>query len=277
MDLLPGGYWDGSNCLRNYSFRELTGQLEIDLVDAVAESGGKSGSVPAVVTYVLLAALDNIDGAKPNREIVHNLSVVDRQYLMRKLAVILGYDSSWFSKQCSNCTEKFDFQITYSDLPVIPAKDGYPFVTVATRFGEQIFRVPTGADQESVLNIRSDADAERILLKRCHFAGAGFEKTDFENIAFQKNDIEKIGAALEQVSPGIITNINAGCPGCGEQHLIRLDPYFLLQKNIGEDLFNDIHVMAKHYHWNEREILALSRKRRQIYLDLIEQDSIGRE
>ena len=295
MDTLPGGYWDGSNCQKGFSFRELTGQLELDLAEAVTGMGRNSSSVPVLVTSVLSQALDNIDGKPVTKEIVHDLSVSDRQYLMRKLAILLGYDAAWFSKECSNCAERFDFHITYSDLPVIPAKEGYPFVIVDTKHGKQKFRVPTGADQEAILKIGNDIDSETALLRLCYVPekqghlpqklapfsekignisekARHISRVSNDVIEFSDMDVAKIGAALEDVSPSIITNINAGCPVCGESHQIRLDPYFLLQKNIGSQLFNDIHTIAQIYHWNEKEILALSKQRREIYLELIDQE-----
>ncbi|THB72175.1 MAG: hypothetical protein D6B28_06020 [Gammaproteobacteria bacterium] len=300
MDTLPGGYWDGSNCQKRFNFRELTGQLELDLADAVTGMGRNPNSAPVLVTSVLSKALDNIDGKPATKEIVHDLSVPDRQYLMRKLAILLGYDTAWFSKDCSSCAERFDFQITYSDLPVFPAKEGYPYVIVNTKHGKQKFRVPTGADQEAILKVGNDIDSETALLRLCYVPekqghvseelgyvpekfGRASEKARHvshvsdDELEFSEKDTAKIGAALEEVSPSVITNINAGCPECGESHQIRLDPYFLLEKNIGSQLLNDIHTIAQSYHWNEKEILALSKQRREIYLDLIEQDSIARE
>ena len=277
MDTLPGGYWDGSSCIKEYSFRKLTGQLELDLADAVTGLGINSSSVPMQVTSVLSKALDNIGGKPSTKDIVHNLSVPDRQYLMRELAILLGYDTAWFSKDCSNCAERFDFEINYADLPVTPAKEGYPFVIVNTKHGKQKFRVPTGADQEAILNIGNGVNSEVALLSLCYVSEKTHKASEkarhvSNDLEFSDKDAAKIGAALEEVSPSIITNINAGCPECGEDHQIRLDPYFLLQKSIGTQLFNDIHTIAQSYHWNEKEILALSKQRREIYLELIDQE-----
>ncbi len=278
METLPGGYWDGHTCLKSYSFRSLTGQMELDIIEAMA--GAKSApasvpaqvtSVPVLVTSVLVAALETFEGRKPTREIVHNFSVADRQFLMRKLAIMLGYDSFWFSKKCSNCEVDFDFQLTNSDLPVTPAQKSFPFVTLETSHGAKTFRVPTGVDQEAIASIKSSTH-RRIDMQGAEDLLIGLCLCSNEDLDFTAEDLEKIEAALDEVSPGIITSINAGCPECGTEHQIRLDPYYLLQKGLGKDLFNEIHTIALNYNWSEAEILALSRSRREIYLGLIDQD-----
>lgn len=266
MKTLPGGYWDGQNLLRNYSFRSLTGQVELDIVEALAD---KSAQLPALVTSVLLAAIESVEGRKPTRDIVHNFSVADRQFLMRKLAIMLGYDSYWFSKGCSACDEEFDFQITNSDFPVTSAKSGFPFVTVDISHGARTFRAPTGVDQEAVVNIADAKIAEEFLIGLCLCSN--------EDLEFTTEDLDKIEVALDDISPGIVTSINAECPECGAEHQIHLDPYYLMQKGLGKDLFSEIHIIASHYHWSETEILALSRSRREVYLGLIDQDSFTEE
>ncbi len=283
METLPGGYWDGRTCLKSYSFRSLTGQMELDIIEAMAGAKSTPASVPAqvtsvpvLVTSVLVAALETFEGRKPTREIVHNFSVADRQFLMRKLAIMLGYDSYWFSKKCSNCEVDFDFQLTNSDLPVTPAQKSFPFVTLETSHGAKTFRVPTGVDQEAIASIKSSTH-RRIDMQGAEDLLIGLCLCSNEDLEFTAEDMEKIEAALDEVSPGIITNINAGCPECGTEHQIRLDPYYLLQKGLGKDLFNEIHTIALNYNWSEAEILALSRSRREIYLGLIDQDGFAEE
>ncbi len=276
METLPGGYWDGHTCLKSYSFRSLTGQMELDIIEAMAGAKSAPASVPVQVTSVLVAALETFEGRKPTREIVHNFSVADRQFLMRKLAIMLGYDSYWFSKKCSNCKVDFDFQLTNSDLPVTPAQKSFPFVTLETSHGAKTFRVPTGVDQEAIASIKSSTH-RRIDMQGAEDLLIGLCLCSNEDLEFTAEDLEKIEAALDEVSPGIITNINAGCPECGTEHQIRLDPYYLLQKGLGKDLFNEIHTIALNYNWSEAEILALSRSRREIYLGLIDQDGFAEE
>ena len=48
-----------------------------------------------------------------------------------------------------------------------------------------------------------------------------------------------------------------------------LDPYVCLGAADG-GLFLDIHILASVYHWSEREILAMPRERRRLYLSLVD-------
>jgi hypothetical protein len=40
-----------------------------------------------------------------------------------------------------------------------------------------------------------------------------------------------------------------------------------------ERLFEEVHVLARHYHWSERDILALTATRRGRYLQLLARDA----
>ena len=42
-------------------------------------------------------------------------------------------------------------------------------------------------------------------------------------------------------------------------------------------LFREVHALARHYHWSEREILGLELSRRRRYLDLLVADEDAEE
>lgn len=263
MATLPGGYWDGNNCLRSYNFRPLTGELEL----AIIEADRRSASLPVRVSLILEAALESLFANKPSYDAIHDLSVVDRQYLMRELALMLGHDGFWHTEVCNSCENEFDFEIINSQFPVGLAGETYPYISLETSQGKQQFRVPTGRDQEiimtSVYTQKTDSP-EKVLANLCLCANKLMD--------FSEDDIKRIDLALEDVSPGVVTRISAACPECEEVHEIELDPYYLLDVDIESDLFESIHAVASAYHWSEADIFRLNRRRRQMYIDMIERD-----
>ena len=259
--MMPGGLWRHGECRRDWSFRTLTGEVELSILEA----GRDRRSVPQRVTAVLTAALAELGGAAAQPETVRALSVADRQYLMRRLAVEIGIEESWIRATCPDCGAAFDIPVRHGELPVKPAGEGYPFVTVETSFGPVRFRVPDGADQEAVAGIPDPREARRALASRC----AHQEEAPLAG-ELSDEDLDRAEAALEEVAPEVVTRAQAACPDCGQAAEVHLDPYVCFgAANSG--LFLDVHALASAYHWSEREILALPSDRRRLYLSLVDQ------
>lgn len=261
---LPGGILRDGARRRDFAFRSLTGAVEL----ALAEAGGADSSTPARVTAVLAATLENLGGEAPLQATVAGLSVADRQFLMGRLAMGLGLGESWLTARCGRCSEQFDFSISYRDIPVKEAREGYPFATVETSIGPCRFRVPTGADQEVLAGLDDDDEALQCLVSRCLETLPGQRAA--QTAAFTPEDVARIEAALEEVAPEVTMSVQAACPACGAPHVIDVDPYRALFHQAGWGFIEEIHLLASTYHWSESELLALPLDRRRRYLDLID-------
>ena len=80
---------------------------------------------------------------------------------------------------------------------------------------------------------------------------------------------------MEQLAPQLDPEVEALCPHCGRTFSAPLDlAGFVLTEAAGEvqHLRRDVHVLAWHYHWSEGEILAMSRKKRRRYIELLEHE-----
>ena len=242
---LPGGIVRDGERRRSFGFRPVDGTLEAALAEAAA-----APSMPRAVTSVLAAALAELGGEPAGEEMIRNLAVGDRQFLVRQLSVYLGHDPVWLTADCRACGESFDFEVRQADLPVKEAGESFPYAEV----GGLRLRVPTGADQEAIAGL-SDERAVKTLFERCRIEGDG--------------DMATAEAAIEEASPEVALAALAGCPACGASNEVAVDPYLGLPAH-SEELFAEVHLLASSYHWSEGEILALPRARRQLYLRLID-------
>jgi hypothetical protein len=258
---LPGGLWRHGECRRDWSFRPLTGEIEMSILEA----GRGSESVPQRVTAVLSTVLAELGGAAAQRDAVRALSVADRQYLMRRIASLIGLEESWIAARCLTCGAGFDVPVRESELPVKPAGEGYPFADVETSLGPVRFRVPVGADQEAIAAIPDLQAARRALALRCAVAPLSGELSG----ELSDEDLDRAEQALEAIAPEVATQAQAACPDCGRPATVELDPYHCLGAAPG-GLFLDIHILASAYHWSEKEILALPRERRRLYLSFVD-------
>lgn len=253
---LPGGLCTPAR-ERNFAFRPLSGRVELALAEAAAEP-----SFPAAVTAILAAALAHVGGVPASPALVRGLAVGDRQFLARRLAAALGRDSYWLRSSCTACGEKFDLLIETSRLPVKEAGPSFPFAEVPTRRGRLRLRAPTGADQEAIAEIPAIAAARRALFERCLVSGAAAVDCGEDEVAAAE-------AAVEDMAPEVVLSVATACPECGRQQAVELDPYFAFGSG-GSGLLEEVHTLAAHYHWSERQILALPIGRRRQYLRLID-------
>ena len=258
--MLPGGLWEQGRLAREFSFKPLSGEVEL----ALAESVAPGQSLPAQVTAALAASLQDLGAQRVNPRRISALSVGDRQFLMRQLAVHLGNDQLWLTAECRHCHQPFDVGLNQSSLPIKQAQGSYPFASVLTSQGHIKLRVPTGSDQQRIADVADDAEARQGLLGSCIIEGPRDVK------AFTAEDMQAMESALEAVAPEVAVQVQAHCPECGTANMLTVDPYHCLGK-AGTSLFAEIHTLATHYHWSEAEILAMSQQRRQRYLALIDQ------
>jgi hypothetical protein len=258
---LPGGLVTAAGLARDFAFAPANGALEL----ALSEVAGDAASTPEAVSLALLAALESLAGAAVSRQRVDALCVADRQFLMRELARHLGDEGGWFDARCGACGARFDFRLSYRDLPVKPAGPDFPHARVRLGSRQVSLRVPTGADQLRLLDDALDDDPESRLL------GALLEIADGFELARGASAEERrlLEDALEETAPAICNEVAAPCPECGHVTPVGIDPYAVLAR-AGDDLLGEIHRLASNYHWSEAEILALPRHRRQRYLQLID-------
>lgn len=265
---LPGGILHDGERRRDFAFRPLTGAVEL----AMADAHGYGGSRPALVTAILAAALAQVGGLTVEPATVANLAVGDRQFLMRRLATLLGRGETWLTTRCAGCNEQFDFCVDQALLPVKEAGEGYPFATALTSRGEHRFRVPTGADQELLATAVDEEEARQLLVQRClaPVTGPAAPGEIATARGFTPADISRIEEGLEAVAPEVATAIQAACPACATPHVVTVDPYGALAGAGATNLLQEVHRLAAAYHWSEPEILALPTGRRRQYLELID-------
>ncbi len=262
---LPGGILIEGRIRRGFRFKPVTGYLEM----ALNESAEGAETHPSRVTAALCQALQTLGDDAATVERVWGLSVGDRQFLMQRLSAHINDGQKWLTAECGACGEPFDVSFRYAELPVKPAGPDYPETAFSAAIGRLRLRAPTGADQEAVAAIADEAAALRVLLTRLVSAEDPDRPVDASQLT--EAEIAAIEARIEAMAPEAATHLLARCPRCEAENRVPVSPYGCLERPGGE-LYGEIHQLARGYHWSEHDILSLPRRRRRIYLRLIDRN-----
>jgi len=128
------------------------------------------------------------------------------------------------------------------------------------------FRQPTSRDLAAVAGHHDGQAAALQLLERCWI-----DRPDGERVT--KTLLAAVDAMLEQGDPLADPQLVVRCPACDQEMAVVFDPGQLLWEEVGEQVRHcmvQVHVLAKAYGWTESDVLALSPRRRRIYLHLAE-------
>ena len=282
--VLPGGFVsDDGVAHRRAVMRPLIGFDEEWLVDL--SSGAFAASV---ITGLLTRCLVRLGSICPvPRSVVGGLLISDREYLimkMREMTLGTRVDSVI---RCANedCGAPMQISFTLADFAIDQEPlDQRFFKKRASSSGssdsdcEVEFRLPTGDDQEALAPAftRDENAAARQLLARC--IGRIGEKTeigDGEVSNLPENVRRELSMEMERLAPPLTGEFESACPECGFICSSALDfsTYFLAEMKSSLHLLErDIHLLAWNYHWPEREVLSLTRKKRRRYVEMVNEE-----
>ena len=264
---LPGGWLDaGGACHRRGVLRPLAGSDE-EWIHSVPASRPRA----AFVTDLLARCVLRIGGRRATQQVVRELTIGDREFLVLKLYQATFGDRYAMVLTCprAECGAKMDLDLLIEQIPVEerPLAASYRLELLEPEPLTVEFRLPRGADQERLAELGDDATAQRDgLLDACVVGEAP--------PAWSR---EALIAAIETRAPGVESELEVSCPDCGLPFEVELDLASLLLQEVerGRAAFDrELHLLAFHYHWPLRELYSLTRPRRHRFLRLL-MDELG--
>jgi hypothetical protein len=163
---------------------------------------------------------------------------------------------------CPHCSEELELSLTVDALRSGHSPEQTNVETALEIDGIR-FRLLDSSDLKAAAACEDVETARALLLERC--AGTADLPDDV---------IERIGAAMEASDPQAETLLDVACAACGRPWQLTFDIVSFLHAEVDAQarrLLREIHTLARGYGWSEREILALSARRRRDYLELLAQ------
>ncbi len=177
---------------------------------------------------------------------------------------------------CPACDEQLEMVFNVADIRVSPSPPGSPVEEVET-FTLNIadyavsFRVPNSHDL-GLINDQTDVEAaRRLLFERCVLS-AQRDGTDVSVTELPGDVTAALVARMAETDPQAEVQLTLTCPACGHYWQATFDIVSFFWQEIhdwAQRILREVHVLASAYGWREADILALSPRRRQFYLELV--------
>jgi hypothetical protein len=282
---LPGGYVDTSGIIhREAEISPLSG------TDEELLANHHKNESASLLTLILSRCVKRIGNISPvSEQITRQLLIADRQYLLLKLREITFGEQINANLFCPwpDCGKRISAEFSTLEIPVKVSDHKGPVFNMdltpeavyinddGEKFKEIGFRLPNGEDQEIVSPLVSENEAKALsqLLGRCIKKIGPIENPCQEVVdklsPLARMEIEK---KMDAVGPKVDLSMETSCPECGRDFIVPFDLQDFIFGELRTDLdllYREIHYLAYHYHWGEREIMEMSWEKRRRYIEVL--------
>ena len=198
------------------------------------------------------------------------LTVGQRDGLLLELRESLFGPGMTVYEECPGCRQRLEFTLDARQLRAVapappPAENTLSFQGIQVRY-----RLPSSADLAAVSALPSVESARDELLRRCVL-----EARDAQGPVRVADLPAQAVAALEDQmeadDPLAELRFDLSCPQCGHAWWALLDMGAFLWSEVtaqARRLLYEVHLLARRYGWREMDILGMSGRRRQYYLEM---------
>lgn len=255
---------------------------------AVWEAGRPQHELDRALTLLLAAASPSPGETTTvvSREELAELPVGERDArLLRLRALTLGPMAEGFA-ECPGCGQPVEFSVDTTAL-ASPSEHGESTTKVhelAAANGHPAirFRLPTSRDLAEIVTAPDAAHGLQRLVGRCVLTataavngdGADESASSSRETGLSPETVEAVSLAMAEADPRAEIILALECPGCRHRWpmLFEVISFFWRELAVrAQRLLREVDALARAYGWSEREILSLSARRRQSYLELIEE------
>lgn len=172
---------------------------------------------------------------------------------------------------CPSCNEQLEMKFKVDDIRVNSEQEASEALSVSKDQYKVKFRLPNTMDLEAVSKYFDSSAIRLKILQRCILTAIHKGKeTAVANLPYKV--VNAIIERMNEADPQANTQISLTCPQCSHNWLAVFDIASFFWKEIdawASRILQEVHVLACVYNWREADILAMSPRRRQIYLEML--------
>ena len=176
---------------------------------------------------------------------------------------------------CPNCGDRLEISFDVDDLRATSGSETCPDEEFSVAVSDYMvrFRLVNSQDLAEIIDAMDLGFARQVLLDRC-ILGAYLrdEESSPEHLPIEV--LNTVVEEMERLDPQGDVQLALSCPSCGHQWESAFDIVSFFWSEIEgwvRRILREVHTLARAYGWRESDILAMSPKRRLIYLELIDE------
>jgi len=179
---------------------------------------------------------------------------------------------------CPACGERLELAF---DLSEIRASPNLPAISAAHEEAEPFalsvadyvvcFRLPNSGDLFAIAGRDDVAAVRQQLFERC-LLSAQRDGAEVSAADLPDDVVAATAARMAEADPQAEVRIAMTCPACIQQWQATFDIISYFWQEIDDwakRILREVHTLASAYGWREADILALSPRRRQFYLEMV--------
>lgn len=232
---------------------------------AVWESG--QGQEPARQALALLAAA--CPTASP--ESLSRLSIGRRDARLLRLREWAFGSQLAGVADCPQCGERLEMSFAADEIRTGEEDESPEPLSLDIGDCGIRFRLPNSDDLIAIANNTDHGAMKQMLIERCvlqaRHQGVGIEAAQLPESA-----IAAISRRMAEADPQADVQLALDCPACGHEWRAAFDIVSFFWNEIGawaRRVLREVHILASAYGWREDEIMAMSPRRRQTYLEML--------
>jgi len=172
---------------------------------------------------------------------------------------------------CPDCGQRLELTFDVAEVRADAPADTGRAASLAKEGYDVQFRPPDSADLAAAPGESDPMRLRALLLERCLLAA----HHDGEPVSADRlppEVVDAVAAGIAQADPQADVEFAVSCASCGHpwRAIFDIGSFFWSEIDAWAcRILREVHTLASAYRWAERDILALSPQRRQLYLEMV--------
>jgi hypothetical protein len=172
---------------------------------------------------------------------------------------------------CPGCGQRLELTLDVAEVRAEGPPDAGRAASLATEGYDVQFRPPDSTDLAVAARTSDPMRLRELLLERCLLA-VYHNGEPVSAGELPPEIVDAVAEAISQADPQADVDLAVSCASCGHSWRAVFDIVSFFWGEIDAwacRLLREVHTLASAYRWAERDILALSPTRRQLYLEMV--------